>query len=389
MVMQRYVNFVGIVVFSWSHLLATKRRSHLLINTLVFSYKKMENDPTFKWDVLGSGEITVENGRFLHSGRTAVYHGPSQIIDPNCFTEGSRYEFIAEMNIQDKDGTMLMCNKRDTWGNLESCPLVMLKLEFENTGEQFVQLHNEITDDWRLNRPNSYKSAFVVTQGMATAKRVTLIINGPREGISIRYDNVSMLPFCKNLITGGDPDSLVTKKWNLWGATGFEVVSPGADGTASAYLVSGRKRANHGIQERLQTECFDIGTKLEFRVQVKLIDDETGEPFECDITAPMWNNNACVYFGVYIEDQDSKKTWAFKQNDAITEWKKDDWNLVVSGVDLTADIINSKMTTIHIMGPKPGIGIIFDQASLRESFEPDTNCNTQMVRNGGFEVSLV
>ena len=355
---------------------------------MLFSFfQQSTSDPTAYWDVVGSGIIKVEESSFIHSDRIAVSHGPSQTLDHTCFAEGLRYQYNAEMKILNDKGDYMQCQKQAPWGTYGSCPLVIMKLEFEDGGVQWVHLFNSDNSEWKLDELNPYKSEFVVTKGMATAQKISVIITGLRSGMSIIYDSVGIYPQCKNLIADGNAEASTPKDWLKWGPVKTKVVSPGADNTPYAFEMLGRKRPTHGVFERIRVECFVIGTRLEFKGKFKL-GDAAGNPYECNAASKMWSPDSCVYFGILLESYDGKRTWHFLGNDAAVPWQGDDWNSFHRIFTVTEDMATSKYATAHILGPGRDIGIIFDEIELIEYFAPEMDCNGEMILNGNMEVSL-
>ena len=103
---------------------------------------------------------------------------------------------------------------------------------------------------------------------------------------------------------------------------------------------------------------------------------------------PIKYSDACIYFGILVETQEGKRIWHYLQNDAKVPWKKDDWNAYHRTFEITADMLNSRSVTAHIMGPRGGIDIIFDEVEMSNYFKQDSDCNAEMVMNGDLEASF-
>ena len=101
-----------------------------------------------------------------------------------------------------------------------------------------------------------------------------------------------------------------------------------------------------------------------------------------------WDHvDTCIYLGVLVEDSEGIRNWHYLGNDAKVAWNKNDWNYFHRAFEITSDMVEATSVTLHIMGPRGGIDIEFDEIEMNHYFFPEMNCNEQMIVNGGFEVS--
>lgn len=135
----------------------------------------------------------------------------------------------------------------------------------------------------------------------------------------------------------------------------------------------------------LDVECLTLGSKYTYSVQFKLLDGaDDYKPYLCDKNAAFGTENSCPYFtlAITIPDQAEKKYLVFKNIDQ-SDWIANEFNHFQAEFEVTDELFSATEAKMILNGPRPGIAILFDEASLELKVEGDCE---NLVPNGNFEV---
>jgi len=155
---------------------------------------------TAGWFNNGGGSIDIIAGgdsgnskAFVHTGRTAIQFGPGQVLDRKCLEKDMKYEINAKFKLRDELGNFVGCDKSKPWKDENYCLIMTYVMTLPRVKSQ-VRDHigNEYGGGWVRDEFNSFKSILTVTPDMAKAKEIYFYFQGPRAGVDIIFDNVSM-----------------------------------------------------------------------------------------------------------------------------------------------------------------------------------------------------
>ena len=134
---------------------------------------------------------------FKHVDRPDSNSGPGQDnIDLDCFEVEKKYELKAKIKLVDENGFPYACNKTtDASSECDThCPIFNF-VHLSNGGEQILPLPNDIVTPWKAEEFNEYHSIFEVSETFLTSISAGFVLKGPRTGISIIFDDVSMTEY--------------------------------------------------------------------------------------------------------------------------------------------------------------------------------------------------
>lgn len=150
------------------------------------------------WTVHTGGVIDIVEGGALGSDhafqshmRTLVSHGPMQYLPVECLDEGRVYDLYLHLKLLDENDQPFACDKGANWNTPLTCPLVSLNVH-ANGKTTRGHASNEYGAPWKADEFNQYHAEITITTEMAEADEVALFVQGPRSGVKILYDNVSM-----------------------------------------------------------------------------------------------------------------------------------------------------------------------------------------------------
>ena len=138
------------------------------------------------------------------------------------------------------------------------------------------------------------------------------------------------------------------------------------------------------LTHRLNSACLIEGQHYVFRAQFKLL-DEDGNPYECDNSNDPANPDPCVIASIYI-DLPHGMTPIHLPNKSPAPWNATGWNVYRSDFLTNVDLALAEVTELKIRGPKAGITVLMDNASIQAYVAPSVDCATQFVKNGNLEV---
>lgn len=173
--------------------------------------------------------------------------------------------------------------------------------------------------------------------------------------------------------------------WIQHGLGEVSIVPGGAGGSPYAFASTGRKDAYAGPTHMLDVECLTIGSKYTINAKFKLVDALDGnKPFLCDEFAPYGTKNTCPYFtlALTIPGEDEPKYQTFKNYD-FSDWVPDNFNHFQADIVIDEQIVSASQAKMILHGPRPGVSILFDDASLELKKQGDCE---NLVPNGHFEV---
>lgn len=165
------------------------------------------SDDTDGWLSSGGGSIEIIDGgydsnakAFAHTGRPTLYSGPGQTVNSKCLAEGLKYEFNAKFKLRDETGEFVACDKNVDWKHEDYCILATFIMTMPgDEGEVRQHFGSEYGGPWVRSEFNPFKKTLYVTEEMSRAKEILLVFRGPRPGVDIVFDNISMKRLDTNL----------------------------------------------------------------------------------------------------------------------------------------------------------------------------------------------
>jgi len=157
-----------------------------------------ENGGIASWNVFFSGNLKIAEGgangsehAFVHDGRTSYTSGPKQNIDAECLVEGAEYSFKAKVKLEDENGKPFFCNKEAEWKSGFHC--IILSIKVSGASEtKILNLANENPSLWRETEFNDFYAVFTATKELLAGIDMFFMLRGPRAGVSIIFDEVSI-----------------------------------------------------------------------------------------------------------------------------------------------------------------------------------------------------
>lgn len=345
-----------------------------------------ENDLLTPWEQKGGpGSIKIVDGgasgslkSFASVGRTSYAEGPSHPIEVLCLTRNVEYVIKAKFKLLE-NGTPFMCNKQAPWSDPLSCPVVSLILLLPNgVGQKVVDLDNSVPTEWIPEEFNDYAGIFTADEEMLNATVAHIMIKGPKPGVSILFDEISVSMYsegeinCENLIVNSDFEDPDITMWIPSDGTQFVSHEGGAEGSMTALKIFDRSNIEDGIIYKLDHKCLVEGVNYEVSAYIKLL-DEAGNAVDCDKTAPYDSGLGCPLLEIEIHSpNDFKRT--FPKNLITDKWYANDWNEYVSDFVVSSELANAEIANFKISGVAPGISILVDKFQTK-FFEPSSyNC---------------
>lgn len=179
----------------------------------------------------GGGSIVINNvgpegatKSFMHLDRPNRNCGPGQkIVDKNFFQLYKKFQLKAKIKLINQHGFPYACNNNPTTSACD-CACPELSFVYSSNGvEQYLSIPNSITAPWIAEEFNEYHAIFEVNEAFVNADESSFFFKGPRAGVSIIFDDVSikevygmmsatvspetLIPdSCASLVTSGDAD---------------------------------------------------------------------------------------------------------------------------------------------------------------------------------------
>ena len=144
--------------------------------------------------------------------RRSPSHGPEQEISADCLELGKMYEIDARVKLV--EGPQMRpydCDKTVQGNDPRMCPIASLRLNVMglNLVENMV---NDYAESWKPSFFNWYHAIFTVNPDIADSESAFFYIRGPKKGVSIIFDDVSVSEYngheedCRSLIKNGDAE---------------------------------------------------------------------------------------------------------------------------------------------------------------------------------------
>ena len=178
----------------------------IFINKFISIVLLFKSGEIGEWTSMGAegGAIMMHNvgpdnttKAFKHVDRPDSNSGPGQEnIDLDCFELGKKYELKAKIKLVDENGFPFACDKTtDALSECDThCPLFNF-VHLSDGEEQILPLPNDIVTPWRAEEFNEYHSIFEVSETFLTSISAGFVMRGPRTGVSMIFDDISMTEY--------------------------------------------------------------------------------------------------------------------------------------------------------------------------------------------------
>ena len=173
-------------------------------------------------------------------------------------------------------------------------------------------------------------------------------------------------------------------EWNTYSGGHVGVYEEGFNSTTSIQHFD-RTSSQSSLVHYLNPECLIEGQHYVFRAQFKLL-DEDGNPYECDKSNFLANPEPCIIASLYVELPHGIAPLHIP-NKSPTPWKATEWNVYRSDFMINFDFAEADLAELKIRGPKAGITVLMDNASIQTYVKPEIDCHSNFVKNGDAEVS--
>jgi len=127
---------------------------------------------------------------------------------------------------------------------------------------------------------------------------------------------------------------------------------------------SGRRSFLMGPRHELAMNCFTGGMMYKFEAKMKLIDDATGEAFECDKTKQWIDDLACPLLTFQVSLPDGTKRWLYYNNKTKGKWQKNMWNFFQSSFRIDETLATATEGSFYIERVKAGVSIVIDEVVI-------------------------
>lgn len=151
-----------------------------------------------------------------------------------------------------------------------------------------------------------------------------------------------------------------------------------------------------GPQHDLAVECLTGGMKYNFEAKIKLIDDETNEPFACDKTRQWIDDLACPLLTFQIMLPDGSEKWLYYNDMTKGKWQADRWNFFQATFFINEELADAESGTFYIERVRAGASIVIDEVVIsRDCSVLITNWDAEIesllpwYEHGGGEISLI
>lgn len=147
-----------------------------------------------------------------HYGRETYETGLGHYIDIGCLVSGRKYAFRSMIKLIDElaDNAGVTCSKDASPGSADACPILKLTAVIdENGGKVDYDFVNTNTSAWDADSFNPFTATFTVDDTIANALSAYIVVGGPRAGVAILMDQISIdlfedeEPNCESLIQNG------------------------------------------------------------------------------------------------------------------------------------------------------------------------------------------
>lgn len=331
-----------------------------------------------------SGNLTLESF-FIHQGREGKDEGPRQDIDPICLVTDSKFEVSFDIKLLDANGDEFICDKNALSGTPNFCPLISFSMTSQTDQFEIFNVVNRDPTEWKHGY-NNFIGFFTVTETMSNAKSMYFKIWGPAKEYDIVFDNLRVEPSyaplstCHELIYNGDFENGF-EEWSTAQGGYLRVHDTGYDTLNGAVAHYNRTTTSSSMTHRINPVCLTEGKHYIFRAQVKLV-DEYGNPYACDSSLDSTNNpDPCPVASIYI-DLPTGIAPIHMPNKSPHAWNATGWNVYRSDFIINLDLARASLTEVKIRGPKAGITVILDSATIVEYTPPSIDCSSDIVING-------
>jgi len=242
------------------------------------------------WMSMGAegGSIMLHNvgpdnttSAFKHVDRPNSNSGPGQEnINLDCFALAKRYELKAKIKLVDENGFPFACDKNAS-KHIECgtfCPLFNF-VHLSDGNDQHLPLPNNIKTPWMPEEFNEYHSIFEVTQTFLDSVAAGFVMKGPRTGVNIIYDDISLTEYsgslnttsvaetdvldgpCSFLVVSGDAEIGDINDWEIKDVISGELVvyPEGPGDKTKSYQHKSRTHVSSGPGQDLNTTCLVEG----------------------------------------------------------------------------------------------------------------------------------
>ena len=170
---------------------------------------------------------------------------------------------------------------------------------------------------------------------------------------------------CDSLIQNGDFESGTTDFWWHVGNHGIELSNEGAEGSSKSLLAPNPDNGGRhvGLGQYLDTRCIEQGYTYILSAMVKLVNTNTGELYECNLSGYSSDDAPCPVGSLEFTNRlgEPAHHWETvgKMNTNNLEWNLMTGSYVANGFDGDAHSV-----FLYIIGVPPLISIQIDQVSL-------------------------
>jgi len=349
------------------------------------------------WSHSGGGVKVVEyeDGKYAISSihRTGAWHGFGQYLDTRCLVEGSQFEIIVKIRLQNSDGEFVVCNiNRVDYNAGDACPRVsfrMRKLLGNKIGDgvesKYAYPMANAVGPWKADDWNTLYGKFTVTEAIAESDSVYFFIDRARPGVNIMIDFVLVIPTihgCQMPIYNGDFEVGDTRFWRTIGSTEIDIYDTGYSGESSLRTTKRKEWWGSMIQD-LNKDCLFKGDKFSVSAMVMFLDADENI-YDCNPSL-QWGVDAnmdkvCptialrLTTGSQIEDIDIGA-----MPGPITEGL---WNNIFGQFEVDDSIMEADLVSIYFRKLKAGINIAVDDFVVTKL--SDSEGGNEIVQNGDF-----
>merc|ERR1712127_1012328 len=341
----------------------------------------------FRWEQHGGSKTSLTKGgangsskAFVNFNRAYFYSGPKHMLDVGCLVLGSRYTLSLQFKLLDaeNDNAPVACNKNVGYGHDASCSQLTLALYLPGEIKpKYLRYQNTDDSELVVDDFNPFVTNIVITEEIQSADSAQLILNGPRGGLSMVFDQVLMTlqvhDSCEDLIPNGHFEN--HEPMDNWSVAEFgelAVRNEGANGSASSLMRTNRLKPNDGPMSKISSMCMYEGLMFELTAHLQLL-DEDGIPFLCDKGAAYGTPLACPVLAIEMQTI-TEYVMIHPENIIEADWVADAWNKYKAVFVVNNDLANAELAYFKFKGPAPGISILVDDMTTT-LYEPDTvNC---------------
>jgi len=350
-------------------------------------------------DLLGGNKALTTVNRF--SPEDGLVH----FLNTSCLVHGQHYKINGIVKLVSADNSEIpICDPLRVEIDEDRCPRG--NLFYSNAGSKNGYRKDDIafTSEFKPGGWSKFWGYFIVNEHMAFADLVAFTIDGPKAGVNIVLDDMTIVPVVpseRDCIMNGDFVIGDTRFWQCHGhGCKVELESPGKDGSDYAIKMVDSVSAplfnllnhheNFWLKFTIDSDCLDPTKMYEVNAWFKLQDKEGNEVFCNPFLYYSDQEDSCPNISIKKEGNSQLASEQIRAATTVGPLKEGEWNRMYGFIDGEEMAIFLSWAGVNAyVGPtKRAHTIVLDNVSIEQSDAETFGISTctQLIKNGDADV---